>query len=421
MSFDIAIGVNQSQLNASCQALMNAVPNLFGGQGTVTAFPGITVSWQATQPPIFNLAPSAVAKQAIQKEFEKTDHPLAAEILKTNSVESLADQVPSFSINFPSLEISIAQANEQATITLNITLGCLLAVDNNVISFSVLNAQFQPLTDPVANALVTYAIIPQLKASATAALNGIAIPAPTMPGVSLSPISAAIVNGMIIACTNISSNGPSSLPPTNFSWPTAGFFLLLGQNALQAAVSSVAGSGKTFQGSSTQGSDWGEVHYGYTLNISAPTVQISSTNLLLNFGISGNLNAGLKVCYVPIGINYDISANPTPQATFSPQVTQSNTLNIVFETINAFVFLLNPSGSAWEKIVSGITWPITQAWAAIVEPLTSLFIKNIMITAYNLPVYPVTIQGQKVSFIPSIQAIANCAGNLSFTGSLIVQ
>lgn len=420
MSFDVAVGVNQQQLNACSQQLYGNIPNLFQGSGSDPKYPGITMTWQATQAPLFNLSPTAASVAALRETAVSNTTEEHAELLNEPAFQAALANAPAFDVNFPNLQIILKQAdNEQTVLNLNVTLGCLLSVSGGNLQLAASSATYQPLKDPIEDFFARSLVMPQLLASANKALAGLSIPPPDMPGIQLSPIAATIQNGAIIAVTNLINNGPASIP-SGYSWPSSSFFALLSQPALQAVTNVAISSSSNYAGKGEVGSSVGGADYHYSINITHPTVRISGNDIVMDFGVNGNVGAKVTVLWVPIGVNYDVEGGPAPEATAALQPAGGNHMNIIARSLNAFTFLLKPSGSIIEKIISAITWPITQAITAVVTPIVTTSLHNINFTSYTLPAYKVNINNTQMQFIPEVSNVGNWQGMMGITGSLAV-
>jgi hypothetical protein len=421
MSFDVAVGVSQHQLNNCSAQLFTRIPTLFSGDGTADKFPGITMHWAATQAPTFNLSPTKAAVEALhQQAFEIHSEGLQALAIPHEALAAAAANLPAFDVIFPNLQITLKQSNgEQTVLNLNVTLSCLLSVSGNDLKLAASSASFAPLQDPMQQFFASNVVMPQLVTAANKALAGLSIPPPQMPGIQLSPIAATVANGAIIAVTNIISKGPASVPG-GYPWPSNDFFALLSQDALQAVTLSAIGQTKNVSGSGSVGSSAGGADYHYSINITNPRVSLQGENLVVDFGIDGNVGAKVTVLWVPIGVNYDVQGGPAPQATCQLVPAGGSNMNIIARSLNAFTFLLKPSGSPLEWIISAITWPITQAITAVVTPIVTTTLRDINFTSYNLPNYGVNISGVQMNFKPTVSGVSGNGQYLIIGGGLSV-
>jgi hypothetical protein len=420
MPFDVAVGVSQQQLDLCSAQLFTRIPDLFQGSGTSDQFPGITMTWAATAPPTFNLSPSKSTVEALHEQaaamHSNNDLQLPQEVLQAAVAQS-----PAFDVIFPNLQITLKQPNnEQTVLNLNVTLSCLLSVSGNNLTLAASSASFTPLKDPMEQFFASKVVMPQLLTASNKALAGLSIPPPDMPGIKLSPIAATVAGGAIIAVTNLINKGPASIP-NGYPWPSTNFFALLSQDAMQAVTTSALGQSKNYSGGGSVGTSAGGADYHYSININNPTISLQGTNLIVDFGIDGNVGAKITVLWIPIGVNYDVLGGPAPQATCQLEPAGSNSVNIVARSINAFTFLLKPSGSVLEWILSAITWPITQAITAVVTPIVSTSLHNINFSSYNLPAYKVNISGTQLKFVPQISNVTSSGANMmTIVGTLVV-
>ena len=158
MSFDIAVGVIQQQMNDCSSQLYKTVPSLFTGTGTSPQYPGISMKWQATQPPDFDLS----------------------------------QPPPAFNLHYPNLYVALTQPdNEQTTFNLDVTVTCQLTITDNKVQFAANSATCEPLKDSMENFFAQNLVLPQILSSAKTTMAGLTIPPPNMPGIPLSDVVAS--------------------------------------------------------------------------------------------------------------------------------------------------------------------------------------------------------------------------------------
>jgi hypothetical protein len=385
MSFDLAVGVNQQQMNDCSQQLYNSVPSLFTGSGTSPQYPGITMKWQATQAPGFDLSQPA----------------------------------PVFNLHYPNLYVALMQTdNEQTTFNLDVTVSCEITMSDNKVQFAATGASCEPLQDKTENFFAQTLVLPQILSSAKKAMAGLTIPPPDMPGIPLSPVVASIQNGSIVALANLQSKGTPTFPGI-YPWPPGEFFTLLSNDALQAAISHAVGN-IDVSGKDKVGTSLGGAKFSFDIDIYSPGARISGDSIIMDFSVSGNVHAEVDILLIPVSVRYDVEGSPSPEATASLEATGSNAVNVVVKGLNAFTFLLKPEGNIAEKILSAITWPITEAVVSIVTPIAASTIHNVNFTSYTLPAYSINVSGTQLKFIPEIGDVANYNGYMGVYGNLKV-
>lgn len=386
MIFDVAVGVNQQQLDQCCLDFFTSIPGLFKGAGADPSYPDINMNWQAMLPPLFNLQPD-------------------------NSKPG------DFNVNLPDLQVILTQSDGESTqFNLNVTLSCAIATVNNMLQLNVNDAGYAPLTDPIENYFVNKFVIPQLLNITSQMLAGLSIPSPNMPGIPLSPIAGTIADGSVIVVANLISNGPADIP-TGYAWPADKFFAMISNAALQLVTDTTL-STKNILGSGEVGTDLGGAAYNYSINLLNPTIHLNGDYIQMNFNIDGMVEAKVKFLGISVGVKYKVYGGPSPEAIAKLQPEGNNSMNIVVQSINAFTFLLEPTGSVVDKIISAITWPITQAIVAVATPIATLFIKNINISTYELPGYTLNIENKVVQFTPQIGNVNLRQGTECMSGYL---
>ncbi|TCJ13567.1 hypothetical protein EPD60_12275 [Flaviaesturariibacter flavus] len=419
MSYDIAIGVQQQQLNTCSQQLYSRVPGLFQGQGSNPKFPGITMTWSASAAPTFNLSPSAATVKCLHDAARGQLTDAHHDVLTTELVASALNNMPAFEFTFSNLHVVLQQpGGEQTTLDIPATIACLLQVSGGDLQFVANSVTIPQQSDPTQDFFVQYLVKPQLLETVKQTLAGLKVPAPQMPGIQLTPITATIQNGYVLGLANLGWKGPASFD--GLDWPGGGFFAVMSQDAMQAVTNAAIGTTRNIPGGGDVGTDVGGADYSYSINIRNPTIAFSGPNIEIHFGIDGNVSAHVKVLFVKIGVNYDVLGGPAPIAYTALGPASGSNMNIVARSLNAFTFLLKPSGSVLDKILSAITWPITQAITAVVAPIVTTSLHNINFTSYRLPDYSVSIQGHTLQFTPQVERVDTVPGRVRITGNLQV-
>jgi hypothetical protein len=422
---DVILAVSEQELTSLSQQTYDAaypqiftrtVPYTFEG----TNFP-IEVDVQAA--PVFDLSPSDAAKQAVINALSERIKPAHIEALDVErSTAFLEQQVPNCSVRFPKILITIKTPDlRDAVLTLvDITAYCYVQVTNDVVTVvpTALTAAHQ--TDPLYDVLVQKALLPELKSLLTNYLAGLSLPPILIEGIALSPLSASIENGHLVAAANLAAKG-APLSPSGVLWVDAGFSVLLSMDALQAAA--IVGLKKEQSSLHDQGrqESWGFGYYwSYSLFPGTPQVALSNTDLALTLPVTANVQAGGIVFWQHIGVNYNAIVQPTPHALFSV-VVLGNQVHMTFKSMNTVVILLEPTGSISEHILSWMLAGIANAVSASGSAALTTFVKNIPFPVLTIPTLSPTIEGVTFHVVPSNLRLSNFTGQLAVGGAILVK
>lgn len=143
----------------------------------------------------------------------------------------------------------------------------------------------------------TMKVFPQIIKDGNTILSGFRIPAPSIPGVSLTAPTVDIVGNALVLSFNLSNQGQASI--AGLSIPNKSFFTLLSQELAQRAINHVVT--KDIQGESFSKSGNGPSFLGfkggYRANARVDRINVKTTNnpLRLNCGVEIGMSASASV------------------------------------------------------------------------------------------------------------------------------
>jgi hypothetical protein len=423
VSFDIAIGMQRSQLDAISASLYKQVyPNLFtGSQQQEHAGVQYTVAWDIKTPATFDLSNTAQSQAALARHLaaqQSAGAPHPPELLALAAANTAA-----FAFTYQTVAIKLtAPGVPEADLALTLTAQAhMLVGGDGSQSIDVYDVSAPPQQDPVQNWLVQNVVLPKILAAAKTLFGDVSIPPLQMPGLQLSQPVPFVQNDALLAIANLAAAGPPPVPaPGSFPWPSAPFFTLLGNNALQAATAyNLAGSAASRSDSGKHGSRWAGEEWSYSLSIVNPHVTIDGTGLDFTASITGSVAASVYIVYIPIGVGFTAYAKPNPSAKLSLEV---NGASIVVKTreVSTFTLLVVPSGSVPERITGAMLEVIVAAVVASGSPFVSQFLNGIMFTSFSVPSYTVAVGATTVRATPTGMAVSNVSGMLALTGNLAI-
>jgi hypothetical protein len=403
MAFDLAVGLHRSELDAISETVFKVAPAQFKGSRE-EEYQGIkyTVTWNITTPAKFDLSAPAAATAALAGHLAALDkegeHP-------RDLLHLAAASTAAFSFTYEKVTIALsAPGVETQEIDLTITAQAkILANPDGSQSLDVYGISAPLPSNPVQAYLIQEMVLPRIQASAQQIFGNVVIPALQIAGLQLSAPVPFVQDEALIAIANLATAGPPQAPePGTFTWPASSFFVLLGNNAMQAATAKAIGA-KSWSGKGSSGSHAGGYDWHYELEVDEPRVSINGTGLNFNASITGRVGATVYVVWIPLGVGFEARAAPQPSGTLALEVRGSE---IVVKTghMNAFTLLVVPSGSVPEQIGA---WIIEGIVAAVV--------------AFAIPTYEIPVGGTKIVATPTGLSLANVAGMLALEGKLSIQ
>jgi hypothetical protein len=424
MSFDVAIGINQAQLNSASQAVYSALyPNVFKGSAS-GQFAGetYTVDYDVKAAPAFDLS-VPTDREALMAwgrgQLAAGGHDLAAfePLLPT-----LAANVPGFAVNFAQVDLNLVPSSGGSAIplVLGLTALCHVEVSGSTVSFAPYQVTAQATGNPETQALVQALVVPQIMAMAQSLLSGLTIPPLSVAGVSLSPPSIGIVNGSVIAAAAVNAATPPP-PDGSTAWPSTPFFALLSANAIQAlAVQEMSSISNHYSDSGSGGGCVAGYDWSYGLSLANPQIGVQGDgSVAMGFSLAGSVSGSVHVGPLSIGLDFNANGEPDPSLTATIQQVGS-AIDIVTQSVNPFTIVVTPGGSVPDWVLGWIISAIIDAVVSSVTPLITTFLNGINIASIQIPTYSFSVDGTALSFTPQNLQIGDWAGNLSITGSLAV-
>ncbi|WP_437333132.1 hypothetical protein [Sorangium sp. So ce394] len=417
MTFDVALSLSEDELNRGSAAVWNKLHPLgkvFRGSGNLSLGGiAIDVTYDATQPPIFDLAPPPEIVSLIASTLPQENDTDTREL-----IAYAASIAPAFSLTFPSLAFTFGDRKSPPTpLVTDIRVTCAVAAVNGTISFQALAATAPTQPTVGAQFIVDNFILPAVLSAANALFKGLTIPPLSVPRVALTAPVITIARQRLYVAAALAGAGVPSIPAEGIDGPTAPFVMLLTQRAMQAAASHAIGESGALNRSDSKGDSAFNAHYHFSFRLAAPRVTLRGTELDIAFSLTGSINAGVTVFFVDIGLGYDAVAVPNPTATCSI-VPGSGGLRIVESSIRPFTLLVRPSGPIPSKVMSWMTEFIVQGIVGSLTPLITLFLKGIDFTTLQVPSFTESIDGVAITMTPINLQVTGVPGAIALAGSL---
>lgn len=420
MAYDVAVSLSQGELNLGSAAVwgkLHPLGKVFTGSGTVDRNGiRIAVSYDATQPPVFDLAPpaqrAALFAGATLDSAEDADADAQALIAYAASI------APVFSVRFPAFRFSFNDGTDPPTpLTTDITVACAVTATNGTVAFQALSATAPKQPTVGAQFIVDNFVLPAVLSAARSLFKGLAIPPLSVPGVSLTAPVITIAHQRLFVAALLAGRGVPSIPAGGLDGPDAPFVMYLTQNAMQAAASHALGESGQFNRSDEKGDSAFNAHYHFSFRLVDPRVTLRGTQLDVSFSLTGSIGAGVTVFFVDIGLGYDAQAVPDPGATCSI-VPTSDGLHIVETSLKPFTLVVIPSGSIPTKVLSWMTEFIVEGIVGSLTPLITVFLKGIDFTTLQVPSFTESIDGVAITMTPVNLKVGSAAGAIALSGQL---
>jgi len=265
-SIDLVIGLGADRLNTAIAALFQYQAlreHLFSGNQN-GEFEGVaySVSYQINAAPTIELRP-----------------PTAQEW--NSSIKAGGNTAPpvgnAFLVNLSALngDFKSGGSDKKASFSVKAVCSAGHAGDKILLSAYSVILDLTALS-PMDKFIVTGFLIPRILQGVNQLLAGLVIPTPSLPGVSLTPPSAAVLNNTLVVAYNLVNKGQPDFAA--FPLPAKDFFVLMSQPLTQAAANYAAThniQGQTFDKSGSQGG--GGFSADYHVNGRVNNVQVQTT------------------------------------------------------------------------------------------------------------------------------------------------
>ncbi|MCR9255492.1 MAG: hypothetical protein NXI16_05290 [Alphaproteobacteria bacterium] len=431
MSFDIALGINQAQLDAGSKAVYAAIyPGPFKGtQDSSYKSVDYTVAWDVKAAPTFDLSKPASADAVTDLLTDRlndslampmsADDPKAVELKR--AIPLLAAETPSFTVSFSEVDITLSSKGAPTTtLKLPFSAQCTAEISGDKLTFTVMSVSAAPQQDPVQQYLVTHVVDPALKTALQSIFSSTDLPPISVGSVSIATPSVGIVNDSVILASNLAAAGTPPPPDGTFPWPSDNFFALLGPNMIQAQVEvALASATNKFSDHGSGGDDWAGYHWGYGLSLTNPHTSIQGTDVAGTFTLNGDVSAGVKIVFVPIGLGFNAHATPDPSVVIDLQISGSK-VNLVTASVNPFTIVVSPTGSIPAKVVGWLISAIIDGVVTSLTPLVTGFLKGINVDSFDIPTATVSIDGKNITMTPTGLGKTNVGGYLGVVGNVTI-
>ena len=425
--FDMAIGLDATAMNQACAAVYKQMyPKLFTGSEKVTFGGGeITLSYDVKTAPTFVLSPPENVSTLIQSHLKEANIADTRTWTLKERQEAIETAVEGniFQILMNDFDLTIDTGEgPPATDKLEVTVVTQASSTGGKLSLIPLKATAKT-SNPADQALVNKFMVPKALEIMTTLLNGISLPPLEAPGIALTPPNLFVQNERLIAVAN-RQGGPIPPIPTGVTWPTESFFAVLSPELRTILAANASGQihwSGSYSGSS--GTNLGGVSYSASASITKASVIAEPNNptgFVADAQVSGNVSAEVKVLCIPTGVSYALSTNPHPIGAEISASISGKTVVATVRNVSSVTIILTPSGNVAEKILSAITWPITQAVVAAFSPAILGAIRGVSFPILTVSDFPYSTEGVNLIIGPSNLSLKNWNNYLAVVGRITI-
>ena len=420
-NYDVAVGLTGAVIQQALGVVYSKLyPSVFkGATSTTVAGKPVEVSWDVQAAPTLVFRPPAAGAALMIPHLAAHGYVPPAGLTHDDIATMLLGVLTEANVFQVCFDPVVIQTTGSAPVKAPITVVVELNVANNTVTFHPLTATADP-SNPIDKLILNAVILPQVLAMAQTLLSGISIPSPSVEGVTLGPVNAAIQDGRLVMLANLAGK-PSPAVPAD-EWPGTPFFAAVSSDAcLAVARAATAGVSKSMTTGGSVGSSLGGASYNASATMSGIGVAPGgdSTSLRLSANLSGSASASVKVACVPVGVSYDLSAQPAPSAMVSLAIGGDGaSVQATVGSLSPFVIVLSPSGSVMEKVLSAVTEPIAQAIGAVFPPIITSTLGSIGFRLWTVPRIPINVRGVSLTIHPTQLVLGSVAGALLVSGQL---
>jgi hypothetical protein len=420
--FDTCVGIDAASMDNIGAAIFTAYPQLFNGRGTATEHGiSVTVSWKVRTKPRFVLAIPINGRALLRAHAMKWTPPEGLD--KADAIEMVAAQLEAtvFQMILDTVDITIEgtpPATDTATVTVFLQVETL-GKTTTIKPLKAIGKSEHPDDDYILNEL----ILPAALKMATTIADGFTVPPLDLIGVSLTPPVARVQDNRLMMFSNLAGKSMPAGPFTG-PWPDKPFFLLLSDYArLQVAIAATHNFSLPLQDSGSLNLAIATVYYSASALVSQVQVAAEgggSPRLAFGASLYGNVNAGLTIACTRIGVNYDLKPAHPLNGVITLSIASGHKVRGTVTQLAKLVLLLIPQGNVAEKILSAITYPITQALTAAFSPVITNALEGIAFDLWDVQAIHLAIGGVSLAIAPANLTIANAGSYLAIHGDIQV-
>ncbi|MFF7725439.1 hypothetical protein [Streptomyces sp. NPDC008001] len=427
MNYDLMVGADVGIVNETSREVYGQLyPRYFTGsqpfdvEGTT-----FTVSWDVKEAPVFHLTPPAQSEDALRAQL--TTGGAAGRLTEAElgeHVAALRDSLDTstFQVRLPLVHVKVDSGGgnpveEDIAVTVDVQA---TTSGTGLFSLNPLKATADA-PRKVDKIFLDKVVLPNVLEQSRAVLSGITLPAPQIPGLSLSTPVPVIQPQRAMAALNLLEHGIPK-PPFPDSWPQRPFFALLGQDAVEriAQVATAYLEGKTFPAGDHKDFAGSSAYYDATIavhNVRCEVVWADEPAVRVHAAVSGSGSAGIKWIWgTSTDAFYDLRLEPDPTVTLTLAMS-GTTLKATAVDVSSFDLKLEPTrGDIVSMIFSWVVNSLSSTFGDVVRNA----LRGIEFEVGTFPAIPIDVDPVHLDVTPADLTLVRFGDAIAVQGDVTV-
>ncbi|GAB2712545.1 hypothetical protein [Kitasatospora kifunensis] len=426
MDCDLMVGADVDIVNETAREVYGQLyPRYFtGSQPLDVEGVSFTVSWDVKAAPVFDLTPPSRSEAALRAQLTEGRAGRFSEAELAEHVGALGDSLDgsTFQVRLSLVHVKV-DSGDGNPVEEDIAVAVQVQATTSQTGLFSLNP-FKATADApskVDKIFLDKVVLPNVLDQSRQVLSGITLPAPQIPGLSLSSAVPVIQPQRAVAALNLAEHGIPK-PPFPDSWPQSQFFALLSRDAVERIAQTATAylEGKTFPTSDHKDFLGSSAYYQADISIhnvrcevvwgDVPTVRVHTS-------VSGSGSAGIKwVWGSSTDAFFDLHLEPDPTITLSLAMS-GTTLKATAVEVSSFGLKLVPTRG---DIVSMIVSWVVDALSSTFGDLVGSALRGVEFQVGTFPAIPVDIDPVHLDVTPTDLTLARFGDALALQGTVTV-
>lgn len=427
MNFDLMVGANADVVNETSKEVYGQLyPQYFTGSHPFDVEQvTFTVSWDVKEAPVFDLTPPAQSEAALRARL--AEGPAAGRMTEDELAEHVAALRDSldgstFQVRLKLVHVKVDSgdgnpAEEDIAVTVQVQA---VTSQTGLFSLNPLGATADA-PSRVDKIFLDKVVLPNVLDQSRKVLSGITLPAPQIPGLSLSTPVPVIQPQRAVAALNLAEHGIPK-PPFPDSWPESPFVAVLGRDTVERIAQVATGylEGKTFHAGDHKEFLGSSGYYKADITIhhvrcevvwdDVPTVRVRTS-------VSGSGSAGINWLWGgSTDAFFDLHLEPDPTVTLTLTMS-GTTLKATAVEVSSFDLKLVPTrGDIVSVIVSWVVDALSSTFGGVVGSA----LRGVEFPVGNFPAIPVDVEPVHLDVTPTDLTLARFGDALALQGTVTV-
>ncbi|MER5770264.1 hypothetical protein [Streptomyces sp. NPDC001985] len=427
MSYDLAVGADVGIVNRVAEEVYGQLyPRCFTGSEPYDDDDvPTTVTWDVKSAPVFDLTPPSYSDEELRARF--TENGGARRLTGEEVAEHAAALGASldgstFQVVLSPVHVTVDVGEGEDLVEGDITVTVDVQAGTDRSGLLTLNPVKAVASDTseVQKVILDNVVLPALLAQSREILSGITLPKPDIPLLNLSSPVPVIQPERVVAAMNLVEHGVPQ-PPFPESWPSGGFFALLGTDTVQriAEAATTYLDGMPFDAGDSEDFGIGTGYYQATVAIHQVRCEVVDTEIptvRVNASVTGSGSAGIEWLWGgSTDAFFDLALEPDPTITLSLSMS-GTTLKATTESVSSFDLRIYPH----DDLVSVIASWVANALSSVLGGLVGDAFDGIDFTLGDLPAVPIDVDPVHLEVTPVDLALGRFGDALSLQGDVAI-